>query len=67
MPAITLRAAWQAAFPLIGDVRRRGAMAAVELVRDRETLEPAKGETQRIVRSAGQRAVLLISGGTLAT
>jgi 4-aminobutyrate aminotransferase/(S)-3-amino-2-methylpropionate transaminase len=40
-------------------------MVAVELVRDRKTLEPAKEETQRIVRSACERGVLLISAGTL--
>jgi 4-aminobutyrate aminotransferase/(S)-3-amino-2-methylpropionate transaminase len=55
---------WQAQFGLIGEVRRRGAMVAVELVRDRQTLEPAKEETQRIVRSACERGVLLLSAGT---
>ena len=56
--------AWQESFPVIGDVRRRGAMVAVELVRDRQTLEPAKEETHRIVQAACRRGVLLISAGT---
>ena len=55
---------WQTAFAVIGDVRRRGAMVAVELVRDRVTREPAKAETQRIVQGACRRGVLLISAGT---
>ena len=55
---------WAQQFSLVGDVRRRGAMVGVELVRNRETKEPAKHETDEIVRRACERGVLLIPSGT---
>jgi 4-aminobutyrate aminotransferase/(S)-3-amino-2-methylpropionate transaminase len=55
---------WTERFALVGDVRRRGAMVAVELVRNRTTKEPAKDETQQMVRYACEHGVLLISAGT---
>jgi 4-aminobutyrate aminotransferase / (S)-3-amino-2-methylpropionate transaminase / 5-aminovalerate transaminase len=55
---------WQAAYPLVGDVRRRGAMVGIELVTDRQTREPAKHETDEIVRLACERGVILIGAGT---
>ena len=58
---------WASRFPLVGDIRRRGAMVAVELVRDRLSKEPAKEETQQIVRQAYERGVLLIALARSAT
>jgi 4-aminobutyrate aminotransferase/(S)-3-amino-2-methylpropionate transaminase len=55
---------WASRFAFVGDVRRRGAMVAVELVRNRLTKEPAKEETQQIVRHACEHGVLLIAAGT---
>src|SRR5262245_60149514 len=55
---------WAARFAFVGDVRRLGAMVGVELVRNRASKEPAKDETQRIVRSACEHGVLLIAAGT---
>jgi 4-aminobutyrate aminotransferase/(S)-3-amino-2-methylpropionate transaminase len=55
---------WAQQFGLVGDVRRRGAMVGVELVRNRETKEPAKHETDEIIRMACQRGLLLIPSGT---
>jgi 4-aminobutyrate aminotransferase / (S)-3-amino-2-methylpropionate transaminase / 5-aminovalerate transaminase len=56
--------AWAQRFGVIGDVRRRGAMVAVELVKSRETKEPAKHETDDIIRLACERGVVLIASGT---
>ena len=55
---------WQQAWPIVGDVRRRGAMVGIELVTDRASREPAKHETAEIVRMAYTRGVILISAGT---
>jgi 4-aminobutyrate aminotransferase/(S)-3-amino-2-methylpropionate transaminase len=55
---------WQKHFPLIGDVRGLGAMRAIELVRSRETREPAKEETERVLRHCHEHGLILISAGT---
>jgi 4-aminobutyrate aminotransferase / (S)-3-amino-2-methylpropionate transaminase / 5-aminovalerate transaminase len=55
---------WAEQFGLVGDIRRRGAMVGVELVRSRETKEPAKSETDEIIRLACERGILLIAAGT---
>jgi 4-aminobutyrate aminotransferase/(S)-3-amino-2-methylpropionate transaminase len=55
---------WSERFGIVGDVRRRGAMVAVELVQSRQTREPAKHETEAIVRLACERGVLLVAAGT---
>jgi len=56
--------AWAQQFSVIGDVRRRGAMVAIELVKNRETKEPAKHETDDVIRMACERGVVLIAAGT---
>jgi 4-aminobutyrate aminotransferase/(S)-3-amino-2-methylpropionate transaminase len=55
---------WQRRLPIVGDVRGRGAMLAVELVRDRDTKRPADTETASVIARARERGVLLLAAGT---
>ncbi|MDQ7247238.1 aminotransferase class III-fold pyridoxal phosphate-dependent enzyme [Dongia sedimenti] len=48
---------------LIGDIRGLGLFIGVELVRDRETLEPAAGELHAIVEAMKEAGVLLSTEG----
>jgi 4-aminobutyrate aminotransferase/(S)-3-amino-2-methylpropionate transaminase len=41
-----------------------GAMRAIELVRSKETLQPADQETQQIVKYCYEHGVITISAGT---
>jgi 4-aminobutyrate aminotransferase len=49
--------------PLIGDVRGRGLMIGVELVRDRQTKERADRERDAVVDAAFARGLLLLGAG----
>jgi 4-aminobutyrate aminotransferase/(S)-3-amino-2-methylpropionate transaminase len=55
---------WATLFPIVGDVRRLGAMVGIELVRDRQTREPAKKETSEVVACGAREGVILIPAGT---
>jgi 4-aminobutyrate aminotransferase/(S)-3-amino-2-methylpropionate transaminase len=55
---------WKKRYSLIGEVRGLGGMRAMELVRSRETREPAKEETNEIIRYCYEHGVLAISAGT---
>ncbi len=50
-------------YPAIGDVRGLGLFIGIELVRDRETREPAPEETARIVNRMKDRGILLSIDG----
>jgi 4-aminobutyrate aminotransferase/(S)-3-amino-2-methylpropionate transaminase len=61
----TARAAdWQRRWPIIGEIRGMGAMQALELVTSQETREPAKHETEQIMRYCYEHGLLAISAGT---
>jgi len=47
----------------IGDVRGRGLLAAIELVRDPGSREPDRERAERAVQSALLRGLILLSGG----
>ncbi|REK09995.1 MAG: aspartate aminotransferase family protein [Planctomycetota bacterium] len=49
--------------PLIGEVRGLGLMVGIELVRDRETKEPAPEETADVLEGTKDRGLLLGKGG----
>ncbi|MDI6894924.1 MAG: 4-aminobutyrate--2-oxoglutarate transaminase [Bacillota bacterium] len=53
----------QARHPLVGDVRALGAMVAMELVKDRETKEPATAETAAIIQYAYEHGLILLKAG----
>ena len=55
---------WAAIHRLIGDVRVMGAMAGMELVRDRDTKEAADKETARIVAVAREKGLIILRAGT---
>ena len=54
---------WATEHELVGDVRVMGAMAGVELVRDRKTKTPADTETARVLTLARERGLLLLRSG----
>jgi 4-aminobutyrate aminotransferase-like enzyme/Ser/Thr protein kinase RdoA (MazF antagonist) len=57
--------ALMADFPLVGDVRGLGLFLGVELVRDRDSLEPAAAQASYIVNRMRDRGVLLSTDGPL--
>ena len=54
---------WQGQFELIGEVRGLGPMLALELVKDRETKEPATDEAKGLVEFCHQRGLILLACG----
>jgi len=50
-------------YPVIGDVRGLGAMNAIELVKNRETKEPAKDEAAAVSKYCIENGVIVIGAG----
>lgn len=48
---------------VIGDVRGKGLMLGIELVKDRATKEPAKAETAQVLETCKEMGLLLGKGG----
>jgi len=48
---------------IIGDIRGLGAMIAIELVKDRETKESAKDETNKIIAECYKNGLVILSAG----
>jgi 4-aminobutyrate aminotransferase / (S)-3-amino-2-methylpropionate transaminase / 5-aminovalerate transaminase len=55
---------WKTRFELIGEVRGLGAMRAIELVKSRDTREPAPDETKRISQYCYEHGLITITAGT---
>ncbi|WP_224982405.1 4-aminobutyrate--2-oxoglutarate transaminase [Geomonas agri] len=53
----------QQRYEIIGEVRGKGPMLAMELVRDRETKEPAAAEAKKLVSMCYQKGLVLLSCG----
>jgi alanine-glyoxylate transaminase/(R)-3-amino-2-methylpropionate-pyruvate transaminase len=53
----------QEKYPLIGDVRGMGLMQGVEMVRDRQTKEPATQEVAHLFEATRERGLLIGKGG----
>jgi 4-aminobutyrate aminotransferase/(S)-3-amino-2-methylpropionate transaminase len=54
---------WQDRYEIIGDVRGIGPMLALELVRDRQTKEPAADEAKALVKFCFEKGLILLSCG----
>jgi 4-aminobutyrate aminotransferase/(S)-3-amino-2-methylpropionate transaminase len=50
-------------YEIIGDVRGKGPMLGMELVKDRETKEPAADEAKKLVKRCYDKGLVLISCG----
>jgi alanine-glyoxylate transaminase / (R)-3-amino-2-methylpropionate-pyruvate transaminase len=53
----------KAKHPIVGDVRGKGLMLGIELVKDRQTKEPAKAECAQVLELAREMGLLLGKGG----
>jgi len=50
-------------YSIVGDVRGRGAMLAIELVKDRATKEPAKAESKAIINECMTNGLVVLGAG----
>jgi 4-aminobutyrate aminotransferase / (S)-3-amino-2-methylpropionate transaminase / 5-aminovalerate transaminase len=55
---------WQKRLPIVGDVRGLGAMQAIELVKSKETREPAPEETKQVTQFCYEHGLITITAGS---
>jgi 4-aminobutyrate aminotransferase/(S)-3-amino-2-methylpropionate transaminase len=55
---------WQNRLPIIGDVRGLGAMQAIELVKSKETRQPAPDETKQVTQFCYEHGLITITAGS---
>jgi 4-aminobutyrate aminotransferase / (S)-3-amino-2-methylpropionate transaminase / 5-aminovalerate transaminase len=55
---------WKQRFDVIGDARGLGAMRAIELVKSRESREPAPAETKKITQYCYEHGLITITAGS---
>jgi 4-aminobutyrate aminotransferase / (S)-3-amino-2-methylpropionate transaminase / 5-aminovalerate transaminase len=55
---------WKKKCPLIGESRGLGAMRALELVKSADTREPAKEETEQVLRYCRDKGLIVLSAGS---
>jgi 4-aminobutyrate aminotransferase len=54
---------WKETHPLVGDVRGRGLMIGIELVKDKATREPATALRNRVETLAFERGLMILGCG----
>ena len=54
---------WKQTHPLVGDVRGRGLMIGIELVKDKATREPATALRNRVETLAFERGLMVLGCG----
>src|SRR5437588_12246384 len=54
---------WLPKHPMVGDVRGKGLMLAVEIVKDKQSKTPVSKERDRVVELAFEKGVLLLGCG----
>src|ERR1035441_106798 len=54
---------WKKTHPLVGDVRGRGLMIGIEMVKDKATREPATALRNRVAPLAFERGLIVLGWG----
>lgn len=54
---------WKEQFPFVGDARGRGAMIALEIVKDKQSKEPDAERTSRITKKAWEDGAVILQAG----
>jgi 4-aminobutyrate aminotransferase len=54
---------WKEEFEIIGDVRGKGLMIGIEIVKDKKAMEKDKGKRDKIVQECFKRGILILPAG----